>query len=418
MQPTGREPQSAAEPQHAGRGRWLRFARSWPFRYVIVPFLVTRLVLTVVGWLALQSFQNLPASPTTWEIKQDGEVRPVTPNRTVGVLSVEVYPLVNMWSRWDAGWYHSIAEYGYHFSPGKQSNTAFFPLYPMLMRVAHLMVPGTTDLSWFIAGMIVSHAALLTALFYLVLLVRIDFDQATATRTALYVLVFPTTVFLSAVYSESLFMAATAAAFYYARKNRWLVAGICAGAATLTRSPGILLGLPLLLEYLQQRNYRWRDIRPNVLALGLMPLCLAGLMLYFYWRFGNLLATRDAQLAWGHGWGSLTWPWKPFIRFFEHAFVTNDMINVGFGALALSLTVFAAMKLRLSYGVYAVSCYLFVTAWGSLDSIPRYMLAIFPAFIGLALLGRNRGFDRAYLIAASGLGAFFMIRFTLWRWVA
>ena len=408
----------SATPAGKAKLGWRRLRDSWQVRHIVVPFVVTRVALMLIGWLALQSFQNLPASPHAWEIKPNGQVAAVSANGRTAVLSVEVYPLVNMWSRWDAGWYFKLAKYGYQFTPGQESSTAFFPLYPMLMRAVYPVLPGNSDLSWFIAGIVVSNAALLLALYYLALLVRLDFDGHDAARAVLYLLVFPTSLFFSAVYAESLFLAATLAAFYYARRNRWLIAGGCAAAATLTRSPGILLVVPLGLEYLLQRGFRWRDIRFNAAALLMIPAALGALMFYFHLRFGNFMATRDAQASWGHGWGELGWPWEAFVRFFQHATVTNEIINVTFATLILALIGVAVAKLRPSYSVYAVLSFWFVSAWGSFDSIPRYVLPIFPAFIVLALLGRNQLFDRAYLIAASAFAAFFMVRFSLWRWVA
>jgi hypothetical protein len=180
----------------------------------------------------------------------------------------------------------------------------------------------------------------------------------------------------------------------------------------------VLLAAPLLLEYLMQRRFDLRKIRPDIAALAIIPATLAALMWYWSWRFGNMMATQDAQMAWGGGWGSLTAPWRPFIRFFQQPWLLNDVVNIWSTVALLVLTIIAAIKLRPSYGLYAVSCYLFVTSWGTLESVPRYGLVIFPAFIVLAHLGRKVAFDRAYLVLASGLAAFFMIRFALWRWVA
>ncbi len=389
---------------------WLAW---WPVRDVVIPFVVTRAMLVLVGWLALHLFHSLPARPDSWEIKRNGRVGVISPH-----TSPKHHPLVNMWSRWDAGWYHSVAKNGYQFVPGKQSNTAFFPAYPMAIRAVHAVLPRHADLSWFISGIVVSNAALLIALYYLVLLGRLDWDDATAARGALYVLVFPTTLFFSAVYSESLFLAATVASFYYARKQRWLAAGALAGLSVLTRSPGVLLGIPLLIEYLHQRRYQLRAIRPDIAALALIPACLGALLLYFEWRFGNIRAISDAQASWGSDWGLLTWPWQAYVRFFQRPFAASEVIDFTFAISAFFLTVVAACRLRPSYGVYAVSCYWFITAWGALESMPRYMLSIVPIFMLLADWGRSRIFDRVYLIAASGLSVLFMMCFAAWRWVA
>lgn len=387
--------------------------RSWPVHDVFVPFLATRVMLALVGWLALQSFENLPAMPGAWELKANGQGGPASPH-----LSRTSLPLLNIWSRWDAGWHQSLAKNGYHFVPGRQSNTAFFPAYAMLIRAAHCFAPAETEASWFLCGVIVSNLALLVALYYFVLLIRLDFDEGTAARAVLYLLVFPTTFFFSAVYSESVFLAAAIAGFYYARTNRWVAASMLAAVATLTRAPGILLFLVFLTEYLAQRRFRWREVRINIAALALIPAALGAQMLYFHLRFGNVMAVKDAQMAWGGEWGRLVWPWQPVIRLLQQPWMFNDVMNFSATAVFLVLTVLAAVRLRASYGVYAVSCYCFITAWGTLESMPRYVLMIFPAFILLAGLGRNPLFDRLYLCIASALAAFLMARFSLWRWVA
>ncbi|MDQ6622073.1 MAG: hypothetical protein M3Y86_01125, partial [Verrucomicrobiota bacterium] len=375
-----------------------------------MPFLATRLMLVTVGWLALQTFQGIPTGTAAWEIMSNGKVGPVK------LLSPRAYPFVNMWSRWDAGWYYSVAKDGYKFVPGQQSNTAFFPTYPLAMRILRTIVRGRTALSYFASGIIISNLALLGALAYLMRLIELDADRATAARAALYVLAFPTTLFFSAVFTESMFLLTAVAAFYYARKERWLLAGLCGALATLTRSPGILLCLPLALEYLAQRKFDWRKIRPDLLALALIPAALAGLMLFFHARVGNMLATRDAQAAWGGNWGTLHGPWFPFFEMAQRHLLAHEWVDIAFTILALLLSIWAACSLRLSYGVYAVLCYLFHTSWGSLESMPRYILAIFPVFIVLAVWGRNELFHRAYLIIGSGLAAIFMLEFALWRW--
>lgn len=400
---------------HPGRVRQAveSVVASWAFRDVLVPFLATRAMLILVAWLAFHSFTDLPAKPNTWEVKANGQIANV-----ITPVTAEAYPLVNMWARWDAGWYFTIAKRGYTFVPNRPSSTAFFPAYPMLIRATHLLSPSSSDASWLVCGIIVSNAALLAALVYVVRLVRLDFDHAVAARTALYLLVFPTTFFFSAVYSESLFLALTVACFYHARKNQWWIAGCIGAAAALTRSPGILLAVPLGVEYLLQRRFDWRAIRLNIAAIALIPAALAGQMGYWFWRFGNSMATQDAQAAWGGPWGALTPPWRPLVRFFTQPFSLNEAVDISFVAAFLVLTIVAAIKLRLSYGVYALICFLFVTSWGTYESVPRYGLVIFPAFIALSLLGRKAAFAQAYLVLAIGLAAFFMMRFALWRWVA
>ncbi|HEX8679477.1 MAG TPA: mannosyltransferase family protein [Chthoniobacterales bacterium] len=395
------------------RGVLAAFSTSWLTRDILVPFLVTRAMLVVVSLLALHAFQGIAPGPNNWEVKPKGNIGPIRAG-----LSPGSHPLLNTWIRWDAGWYESLAKEGYKFVAGQQSNTAFFPAYPATIRAVHGLVRGRTDWSWFVSGLIASNLALLGALFYLVRLVRLDADHETAARSALYLLAFPTTFFLSSVYTESLFILVTVAAFYHARRGQWLGAGLFGGLAALTRSPGILLCAPLAVEYLAQREFQWRKIRADVLWLGLIPAALGALMLYFHLRFGNMNAVRDAQASWGAGWGAFRGPWFPFFEMARRPLAGHDWVDLGFTLLGLAMAVYVALRLRLSYGVYAVVAILFLTSWGQLESMPRYVLIIFPMFVAFARWGGNELFHRAYLMAGSGLAALFMIEFALWRWVA
>ena len=385
----------------------------WLIQDILVPFIATRVMLTIVGWMALSSLSTLPLPAGTWELDPDGHRMNV-----VDHLSPTTYPMLNIWIRWDAAWYHDIAKNGYSFRPGEQSNTAFFPMYPLLMKAVYPLLPRGRDVGWFRAGCIVSNAALLAGLIYLFLLVRIDFDHRTAARTVLYLLIVPTTLFFSAVYSESVFLAVSVAAFYHARRSQWVLAALFAGAATITRSAGVLVAAPLLLEYMLQRRFQWREIRRDLAAFLIIPVPLALHMLYLKQRVGNVMAISDAQGAWGGPWGKLTSPFTPATRLFYEPWTVTDVTNVGFVVSGLALVLFAAVRLRPTYGLYAVLCYCFITVWGTFDSVPRYVLMIFPVFIALAVLGRNRAFHHVYVLIASGLAAFLMVRFALWQWVA
>ncbi|MGI8436167.1 MAG: mannosyltransferase family protein, partial [Chthoniobacterales bacterium] len=186
---------SAASARNPPLNSW----RLWYPREIVAPWLISRLALILVAWLAMYLLQHMPR-PGAWEIGAAGQVEPIP-----GAVSLR-NPLVNMWSRWDAGWYHNVAEHGYNFSPDKPSNVAFFPVYPMLLRATHAVVHSRKAIWWLVCGIIVSNAALLGCLIYLFLLARLEFDEETARRAVLYLLIFPTTLFLSAVYSESVFL--------------------------------------------------------------------------------------------------------------------------------------------------------------------------------------------------------------------
>jgi Gpi18-like mannosyltransferase len=271
-----------------------------------------------------------------------------------------------------------------------------------------------------LVGIAVSNASLLVGLVYFYKLVRLDYEQRTAARVVLYLCVFPTTLFLSAVYSESLFLALVVSAFYYARTTRWLAAGVLAAAAALCRAPGVLLIIPLAFEYFSQKAFQWRQIRPDCLALTLAPIALASHLAFLRWQFGSWDMPSKAQAFWGL---HLTLPWNTLLHPFEpHSFETlhrwEGRWNFFFTIGLLGLVTFACFRLRPSYAIHAVVSLLFIISWGVLISVPRYEIVIFPVIIVLALLGDSKTFNRAYLLFSAVLAAGAMVVFSQWRWVA
>src|SRR5438876_8065853 len=110
----------------------------------------------------------------------------------------------DVWARWDSAFFLRIAEHGYD-----KASAAFGPLYPALVWLVGHVFFG----HYVLAGIVVSLAA---ALGSFVLLYRFAEDRigdAGAYRSVLYLAVFPMALFLQAVYSESLFLLLTLAAF-------------------------------------------------------------------------------------------------------------------------------------------------------------------------------------------------------------
>jgi hypothetical protein len=378
---------------------------------ILAPLAASRAALVLVALLGFHLLQ-LPLKNTKWEVATNGNVHDIA-----GHVSANSHPFVNMWARWDGGWYLDIAKHGYSLVPGKQSSVAFFPLYPYLIRWIHDLIPLSHDAGWLLIGIIISNASLLIGLTYFYALVLLDFDRRTAARAVLYLCVFPTTLFLSAVYSESLFIALVVSAFYYARTGRWVVAGSLAAAAALGRAPGVLLVIPLALEYLYQKRFQWRQIRPDSLALTLAPIALAGHLAFLRWRFGawNVISQSQATKGWNR---HLTLPLETIVHSFQSINSWKGASELLFTIAMLGLVFFACLRLRPSYAVYAVVSLLFITSWGALTSAPRLGIVIFPFLIALALLGRSKTFNRAYLVFSAVLAAVAMVIFSQWGWVA
>src|SRR3954454_14038249 len=159
-------------------------------------------------------------------------------------------------ARWDATWYLGIAHGGYD-----AASSAFFPLYPLLVRA---LAPGGAPGALLPAAYAASLAALAGALYLLRRLAELEVGAPAARRTVLLLAFFPGSLWLGAPYSESLFLLLSVGAVYAARTGSWAWAGGCAALASGTRSAGIVLLVPLVMIW-------WRG-RPRDLAwLALAP---------------------------------------------------------------------------------------------------------------------------------------------------
>ena len=270
-------------PEYRERGKML-------LRAVIVPYAYTRLLLICAACFAI--FRLPAARAVGWDLP-------------TGSTAIDI------WSHFDGHWYLTIARDGYHLIPGQQSNVVFAPLFPMLMRLGGLLAGGS-DRAFLIAGIVISNLALLVTLVYMMDLLLLEgYDQTVAARAAWYVLIFPTSFFLSAVYPMSLFMAISTAAFYHARKDHWRIAGLLAGLAALSRPDGVLLTAGLAVEYLHQRGFSfrlwrrslplWRRSLPrDFLSLAWGPAGLLAWMAFQWQQFGDPLTFVAVQKQWNY----------------------------------------------------------------------------------------------------------------------
>src|SRR5688572_32510267 len=94
-----------------------------------VPFVATRFVLLLTGWFA-RYFLPSPTYPLSYRVERGWHFSP--------------YRLLDIWGRWDTGWYMGIAREGYLFNGDltqQQSNVTFFPFYPYLVRLLLWPIP-------------------------------------------------------------------------------------------------------------------------------------------------------------------------------------------------------------------------------------------------------------------------------------
>ena len=356
--------------------------------------------------------------------------------------------LIQPWRNWDGHWFALIAQEGYFEKP----TTAFFPLYPLLLRGGSWLLDGQIEL----AGVLIANAALLGALFLLYQLIQLDFPRAVARRTILYLALFPTAYYLGAVYSESLFLLLSVGSLYAARRNRWWVAGALGFLAALTRSHGILLLIPLAIMFVRQQGWHPRRWRANPISVALVPAGLLTYMVYLRHLWNDPLIMLSAQKGWDRysanpietmraGWtainGCAVKDWNAGVNFcwadqaLQHPGLTTlrDM-NWRWGlsesnfiefVATIFLIVVAIVALRylpLQYSAY-LAAGIILPLWSPsavhpLMSMHRFALALFPVFIVLALIGKRRPVHGAIVLVSALLLALLTNMFASWLWVA
>jgi Gpi18-like mannosyltransferase len=205
---------------------------------ILLLFLVTRTLLSVWMWGVRQAFPTNPAN--------------ITSKMYMGI-PVETISWLEPWQRWETMQYQAIAMRGY-----AAFDTALFtpPLLPLLMgKTAPVFGYDTLASGLFIAGL-----AFLVCLLAIFQNAQYECDnERMAVRAALFLAIFPTAFFLSAAYSESLFLMGAMLSLYCARKQQWIASGLWGALAALTRITGPFLIMPLVFAAWQARHTReWR----------------------------------------------------------------------------------------------------------------------------------------------------------------
>jgi hypothetical protein len=328
------------------------------------------------------------------------------------------------WHRWDAIWYGSIAQNGYqYFGTREASNVAFFPLFPLVDG----LVSHTLGLPVEISGSIVSTLLALIACYLLYrLTLRETDDEDTAHRSIVYFLAFPAAYYLAIGYSEALYVVCALAAFTFAREGKWgwcFVAGFLAG---LSRLHGALLIVPIGFEYLRQQRLIWRPtLSPKILSVFAAPIGVLAFMGYLGLTFGKPLAYFEVQTLFFKGIRADAFPTFPgttFANYFHGLLTgvpsTESVAVMGAMILLIILTIEVWARLPRIYGVYMLTVTLFSLTSGDLISMPRFVVPMFPGFIALALIGKNRSLDRAILIVSIILQGVLALMFVKGYWIA
>lgn len=304
--------------------------------------------------------------------------------------------LLGALATWDGRWYRTVAANGYLLEPGRQSDPAFFPLYPMFLRALH-----GTGIGYATSGIILSNVMLLAALVAFELLTRELFGVPFARRATVYVALFPMGFVFSMEYPESLVLFAIALAALAALRRRWLLVAVITALATLARPEVLFASLALLPLALQERS----SARGLALGAVLAPIAaLASFAVYLQLTLHDAFAWTHAERAWGRKFTPLG-----FLRAIEQlpsAFDGNAWVvrDVTFFVLYLALLWIGwRAGVPLTWALAAVPIVVLPTFSGSFHSVGRFGLLAPALFWGLAAAGERPRADRWIRISSAAL---------------
>ena len=293
-----------------------------------------------------------------------GALAAVTPLAWLGNWTPHIARLqphfIDRFFPFDAQWYARIATDGYQWNPADPSlkqDVAFFPLWPLVLRLIAVCVPTAQAAQWVVVAVAAAFATASIAAFH-VLARRLLPPAAAITATLLFAL-YPGASFLLLSYPTGLMNLLCILALLAMMDGRFWRAAACSGLVTAIGPLGLGTALAVCtlaalhrLEIVRQAANRgpcfWRQAATFV-PLGL--LCVAGLVGFLAWQYvtlGDALAFIKAQEAWAI---SLAWP-KRIPRAILQALILPDFLAaIGEWRHALRAPSLVALQASLEKGL-------------------------------------------------------------------
>jgi hypothetical protein len=261
---------------------------------------------------------------------------------------------------------------------------------------------------------------------------QLEFGAEAGSKAALLLIASPLTVFLTAGYTEALFLGFALPAWLCARRRRWAYAALLGAGASCVRVTGLFLAAALLVEFAVQ----WlpRRSKPSARALLGAPwlvLPFLPVLAYFAYlrqRTGSWTYWFEAQrLGWHRENTGFRATFDETVDRAYHGGTANVNMVWAFRmellavAVGIVLVIVLLARLRYAEAVYVgLSLYALATSTVYF-SVARAALLWWPLWAGLGALAAHprygRYVTRGYLAFAVPFAAIFVAAFTADRWV-
>jgi len=330
---------------------------------------------------------------------------------------------------------HSEHPSGSSFSTSISLSYAFFPFYPLMIRIFSypLQIFGMNSIATAaLAGVIVSALGALLGMLSLYDLTRDNLGEEGALRAVFYLIIFPTGFFLVQVYTEGLFVGLAFACLALLKRKHWLFAALLGIAATMTRAVGVVLVIPMGIAWIRMGDWRdleWRQIFHQSITrrpLGRAVLALSPLIAFGIWKFSYLGRAFDyiESNYFQRGFLSLGFSFYVWAEAFrtmisgiepQHtAYYLTEFLGLAIGVIACIATI----KTDPEIGWFSLAVVLISWGSGPAQGIHRYILGAPAVFITLARWGTDPVFDRTWTILSILLMGALAMLFAFDMWVA
>lgn len=289
---------------------------------------------------------------------------------------------------WDGLWYLAVVRDGYPDAippdvtfEQMEARAAFFPLFPGAVRAVDSVLPGGDTIAALVLNVVLGGLAVLLV----GLLAREVAGERVAGRAMVLFAVFPGSFVLSFAYAEALMIVFAGACLLFLRDERWVLAGLAAMLTTATRPNGVAIVVACAVAALLaiRRNRDWSSLAAPLLA----PVGFVAFMLYVDSEAGERGAWFRVQSeAWGEG---VSFGWTAVELTAEFFTAPFDSPTGAITVACLAVTLFmawASIRVGLPWEWLAYSAVIIamVLIPDTVTIRPRFVLAAFPLFIGVA----------------------------------
>lgn len=300
------------------------------------------------------------------------------PNRTSYETEISV-PLqlrstILPWINFDGRNYLDIGLYGYRERAG-QNLRGFLPLYPFVLK-------GLAQI-----GLNPIYSGLILNSIFFILSLLLLYKYTNSKKAILLLLLSPTAYYFLALYTESFFLFLVLLFFYSLKNKKYFFATISAILASATKVVGfslpVILFFTILPSILNRKKIPWITL--------LSPVGIIALLTYFMETTGDPFIFVKSQLTFSRRIGIFSpflaffdWTYKVFqgpLPSFDSPFVYPIIIlELSSSLLILFFIIKTVSKLAKPEWWYVTLSFLPIIFSGSLWSVPRYALVMFPLF--------------------------------------